>query len=67
MIDKSEDVLPKNAYLYRINQFADEENGPQALLRVLPKELLPPDIDVDTCDAEEAIDVFYIKIIKNKN
>ena len=46
-------------YLYRINQFADEENGPQALLRVLPKELLPSDIDVDTCNAEESIDVLF--------
>lgn len=48
-------------YLYRINQFADEENGPQALLRVLPKELLPSDIDIDidTCSAEEAIDVLF--------
>lgn len=48
-------------YLYRRNQFADEENGPQALLRVLPKELILSDIDVNNCTAEEAIDeLFYI-------
>ena len=29
------------------------------MLRVLPKELLPSDIDIDTCSAEEAIDVLF--------
>ena len=42
-------------YIYRENQFADEENGPQALLRALPKELVGNDIDVNTCTAEEAL------------
>ena len=48
-------------YLYRENQFADKENGPQALLRVLPKELISSNIDVNTCTADQAIkELFYI-------
>lgn len=44
-------------YLYQKNQFADEENGPQALLRSLPKTLLVTEnFDLDNCTADEAID-----------
>ncbi|MBO5729935.1 MAG: hypothetical protein J6R67_01950 [Treponema sp.] len=46
-------------YMYRENQFADAENGPQALLRALPKELVGNDIDVNTCTAEDALDQLF--------
>ena len=46
-------------YLYRENQFADKENGPQALLRVLPKELIGNNIDVNTCTADQAIEELF--------
>ncbi len=67
-LKKSEDYIEVNdnielqaffTYMYRENQFPDAENGPQALLRVLPKELLGNDIDVNTCTAEEALDQLF--------
>ena len=67
-LKKSEDYIEVNdnielqaffTYIYRENQFADEENGPQALLRALPKELVGNDIDVNTCTAEDALDQLF--------
>ena len=67
-LKKSEDYIEVNdnielqaffTYIYRENQFADEENGPQALLRALPKELVGNDIDVNNCTAEDALDQLF--------
>ena len=43
-------------YLYRENQFADKEKGPQALLQQLPKEvLINTELNLETCSTQDAL------------